>query len=542
MIKVIVVDDEDFARAAIMKKVPWTDMGLEIVGEASNGAQALALVERHGPQIMITDVSMPRMDGIELAAQARKAAPALRVIFVSGYDRFEYVKSAIRIGVSAYLLKPIDSAELQSLLEEISGDLRLEDILHHQSELYARQLEESKPLLRDRLLLSITEGGVRQTDAERYRYLGISLGAAPYTAIQVRVSKENHRVEFTYEKWETIKLMIARRISDIMPDECVVNAVWRSETELNLILGLKSKGTEPRPGKYIESAQKALSEVMACTGMRAAASIGESVNAEKHISASFHQARQAMALRTYIGYGHVITWKDQNGGERAWDGAYSDWEADIVRTIRGGVPEKIEELIDMIFSEIVEYTMRLGLIRAIAFNMTASALRVLGEMDDTPSVISVGRECGWWSMLEEGNTVPEIKAAVLSALLETAEKVRLLHNSHADLIAAQVIERIHAAYAEKLTLQSIAAELHFTPDWVGVIFRKKTGQSFSEYLAGVRMNRAMALLRETDKAVYEIAESVGYQNVPYFSSTFKNTTGMSPRTYRNQLGLCPENA
>ena len=413
MTKVFLVDDEIVIREGIRTSFPWEDSDYTLVGEAPDGEVALPMIRDTNPDILITDIRMPFMDGMELCRIVRSQMPWIGVIILSGYDEFEYARQGIQLGVKEYLLKPITSGDLMLALDRVSLQLAEERKNRERSESLRRRAESGSIFLREKLLGSLYSEDAGETDAEHtlreLDNLGLRLQAACYTVIDAAFDP----VKTGYEV-----------LTDLAESSGGIAYASPCRTGCRLlILGDSEADAEERAYAFASSSARDL-ERSGCRQIRI--SIGEIVSCPADILRSFRTARHIRhSLAETEGAGTVIVG---------------------VREI-GGLPSEKK----------------------------------------TPSVVHEAR-----FYLSQHFTDPN------------------------------------------LMLQDVARAVNMSNSRFSTVFAQECGKTFTEYLTGLRLEKAKELLKNTDKRSSQIALEIGYNDSHYFSYLFKKNVGMTPGEYRSE--------
>ncbi len=417
--KVFLADDEIVVREGIRESFPWDDTPYTLVGEAPDGEMALPIIRDTNPDIVITDIKMPFMDGLELCRVLKEQMPWIGRIVLSGYDEFEYARQCIQLGVREYLLKPINASDLREVLDKVSAQLKAErKSLEHAASLRARMESDGK-FLKEKLIASLFTDEALEEDApnvlNRLSTMGCPVPAPFYVVADASFSPT--------DTGQQAASTLAESSSGI------VNATASRAGSRLLVIGNTAEEAEERAYAFSTSLAREL-ERLNCKRIRIG--IGDIVEEPKDIIRSFKTARHIRHL--------------------------------------------LEERIDA-------QTIILG-------------VREMGDVTDemkTPSVISDA-------------------------------KLYMTQNfSNANLM-----------------LQDVAKAVNMSNSRFSTVFSQQTGQTFTEYLIYLRLNKAKELLKTTNIKSSQIARDVGYNDAHYFSYIFKKNTGVTPSDYRSQYQNQPE--
>ncbi len=413
MMKVFLVDDEIVIREGIRTSFPWEETGYTLVGEAPDGEMALPMIRDTRPDILITDIRMPFMDGMELSRIVRSQMPWIGIIILSGYDEFEYARTGLQLGVKEYILKPVTAGELKQALDRVSEIMRREQAEREGSARMRIAGRTDQSFLQEKLIGALYSEDNSDQDArgivEQLRGMGINVAAARYAVIDAAY-------EPVQESYAGLMDLVESSNGTVHASRCRTGGRY-------LVLGDTEQDTEERAYAFAASMTTEL-ERGGAADIRI--SIGEIVDAPERILDSLRRARHIR---------HVLTGSDRKG------------------PVIVGVRE---------FSE------------------------------------------------------------------NTGERAAAVTTARAKLYLAEHF------MDSSLMLQDVADAVGMSNSRFSTVFAQECGQTFTEYLTWLRLEKARNLLRETDLHTYRIAAQVGYNDAHYFSYLFKKHTGMTPGEYRQQ--------
>ncbi|MBB6673128.1 response regulator transcription factor [Cohnella nanjingensis] len=506
MYKVLIVDDEPFISEGLSDAVDWSAFGLEVVGTAENGEQALERLREAPADILITDISMPVMDGLELIRHARERLPQLKVIILSGYNEFDYLKQAMRLGIENYLLKPVHFEELHATL---SGTV---------DKLNAQQAErpfgdDEIGILRDNVMYRYLTGRISPPEwAERTALLRIDL-TKPYAA--VAVLRAQGGAEAAYEAAE------AR-----FKEESAAVVFRDLEEDTVIVFGLD----DPETGKAeAVRALESLADALEGHASPVRVSIGGACPMAE-VGASYEQARKAQQFflvlpdRAFVDYDRL-----PSADETAFPAELLSWDV----YAKWVVAREQDALTDQIASDFQAIRAAEGLNPTRA---KTAAIELVIRMKMEADKLSRGdRGEGFKEALERitgADSLEEVERAVQSAAQLSVESY-----SGEDLspVIRQVLRHIESHYTEGLTLKSLGEQYHIHPNYLGHLFHKQTGDTFADRINKFRIDKAKELLKDSRLKVNEIARQVGYLEIGYFYKQFKKHVGISPSEYKGLL-------
>ena len=477
MVKLFLVEDEIVMRDGIKRQINWEKEDIEFVGEASDGELAWPMILETKPDILLTDIKMPFMDGLELSALVRKELPDTAIIILSGYDEFVYAQQAVSLGVTDYLLKPLPPGKLLECIRRVQEKIEQERAQPENnawSEELAREQKDAEKNLLFRAL--VTNDRSLKEILAMADHLGIHISARYYSVI----------------------LMTVRGKENAMPSE-------QLRTELAAI-------PEQIPGWIFFDRNE-----------NGFAMIG-TANSEEEVSDT--QKELIRRLKECVEKDAAALDIDQavtNDNSRKMLEEY----------LRTGTLEEAEPFLEGLFQSIGEDNLNSYLLLTyLSMDMYFTMVRFLKDMGR--QVNEIDKKCGDINSLLKGRITAEQARSYLTSYLKEVIALRD-HNTEKRYgkILRQAVSYIDTHFdQEDISLNRVAQTVGMSPNHFSSIFSQELGTTFIEYLIGKRMERAKELLRTTQLRSSEVAYRVGYRDPHYFSSTFKKIQGMTPREYR----------
>lgn len=528
--KVLLVDDEEEVRQAIARKLNWEQLGFVVVGEAGNGEDALELAERLEPDVIMTDIKMPFMDGLTLCRKAKELLPGVKVAIFSGFDEFEYAKEAISLEVEEYILKPIDAVELASVFTRIKELLDKEIAESRDLERLRSFYQESLPLMHQQLLFGLLSGRFdSQTLAAQLEGYRLDIKAEYYCVASVEfthlvgardtLSQEERLASFSLPQLiaETIKTPYDYRFIR-QPDS--IELLFLSVDRIH------PRGLMPELNRLISAARKRL-------GIRLAIGLGSRVKGLEEVPLSYRQAREALGYRVLVEDGQSVYINDIVPGTsqpEIWDTQLIDG---VLQQIKVGSKADLEKAVQRLFYCLKGAGPSLQQCQLFMLSVSADLFRLvksyhLDEQDEALSAALLEKSSFRFVSLEE----------MAAWLQEYCEKLRqMLRTERKDatrFIVDKAIAYLQEHYSQSdLSVEVLSNEICVSPAYFSTVFKKETGQAFVAYLTGLRIEKALEYLNTTDYKTYMIAEKIGYTDPNYFSYVFKKQVGISPSKYRS---------
>ena len=546
MLKTFLVEDEVVIREMIKKMIPWEQYGFELAGEAADGEMALPLILKSKPDLLITDIKMPFMDGLTLCRLVKKELPDIRIVILSGYDDFNYAKQAISIGVEDYLLKPITKNAFIERLEEIHNRYEHEKTQREYYEKFRLEMQEyEKNASRD-----FFETLVRADSdlAELYRRadkLNLDIVAEAYNILIFTpdTSEGNYN---SYEECSDWEAEVQDKINTYFLNHPVA-ILFRHQVFSYAIL---VKGQKDTIEKNTEECVKAIQDIMDQTERRTDwfIAVGKSADRLSMLGHSYRTAVRANSFR-YLYDGHILDYQSLEAQkENPSDSRREDSvqlrnvninalnPAILQKFLSSGLAEEVDDFIRDYFNAIGQEPMGSLVFRNyVVLNVRFSVLSFLKKLGCDDSEIS-GQEMEN-IMGETGKTI-EAAVAYCGKILKKAIALRDENagdqNRSVLKLAVDFID--HNYMDEEISLNKAAHVANVSANHFSALFSQNMGQTFTEYLTDLRMSKAKELLRCTAMRSSEIAGEVGYKDAHYFSYLFKKTQGMTPSEYRKMRG------
>ncbi len=537
MLRTFLAEDEIVVRENIKKMVPWEQYGFELVGEASDGEIALPLIKKLKPDLLITDIKMPFMDGLTLCKVVKKEFPDIKIVILSGYDDFNYAKEAIGIGVEDYLLKPITKNAFLERLCEIRSRYEHEKSQREYYEQFHREMQEYEQNSSRDFFEGLISGNMDMGEMyERADKLGLDIVAEAYNILIFTLESENAAAgqSETYSEWE---VRAWEKIESLFADHSYA-MLFRNNV---FSYGVLVKEQKDNPGKNTRDCVESIREILsdAPVGQPWFIAAGEPVERLSNMKHSYNTAAQTYARR-YLYDGHILYYRDLKEEELAKDnGRYlkkvdiNAMDPAIIQKFLGsGLKEETGNFVRDYFHAIGKEPMSSMVFRSyVILNVRFSVLSFLNRMGYCASALE---ESDTEDALEQGGASMEAAMAYAEKMLQKAIEIRDENsgNKNRDILENS-IEYIKTHYMdENMSLNAVAQVANISANHFSALFSQNIGQTFIEYLTGIRMEHAKELLRCTGKRASEIALEVGYKDSHYFSYLFKKTQGMTPSDYR----------
>lgn len=535
-IKVFLVEDEMVIRRGIKNSIDWEKEGYIFCGEASDGELAYPMIIKEKPDILITDIRMPFMDGLELCKLVKEELPNIKILILSGYDEFDYAKEAIRLGVTEYLLKPISSGKLLEALNGVSESIRREKEDKDLVRKYMEEMRENTEHEKQKFFEQMIAGNLSMADAlETGKKYEMNLSAGMYNLLLFRftLGEENRKSgELLGEAEYAIKKLTER-----------LEYVFEFQRDVEGWAFLLMADNEEQMSERVKELSKDLEEITKNYSTIAYfGGIGQPVARLRELEESFREAERALAARFTMELNRIISVEDirmaQNVDTLDDIEITSFGEIEKTRTmlekfLNNGAEDEIDEFVDVYINELPEENLKSVLMRQyiimdayiVMMSFCEKIEGIEGEMQAQSEELK--------NSMKTIQTLEEIKNYI-RMLLKKIIGVRdtISGRRYSDIIEIAK-DQIRKTYmSDEISLNTIAAEVGMSPSYFSSIFSKEMGKTFVEYLTEIRMDRAKELLMCSSMKTSEIGYEVGYKDPHYFSYIFKKTQNCTPKEFR----------
>jgi len=536
MYKLLLVDDEEEVRKGILNKIEWNKWGFEVVGEAENGKEALEMVEKNVPDVIITDIKMPFMDGLELAKVVRERFPTTRIVILTGFDEFKFAQQAIKLNIVEYVLKPVSSTDIIEVLQKVKAGIDEEIARREDLNALRQHYIRSLPVLRDKLLTTlITRKLERSEIQEKFDSYGIKLSGSIFMVSVVSVDHGAANAgACTIEDEELLKFAISNISEEIM-NKYLSGVVLIHNDHVVLIAGHDTDDED----KAVEHMFLVLEEIRQSLAkfleLSVTIGLGAACDDISCISHSYEGAVTALDYRMVMGSGRIIYINDIEpmSTEKV---VFDDQKERMLSTyIRVGTVEEINEYLDFLFKELVEVKASLKDCQIYLIEMIASIVKVCKSLQVDIAEI-FGENVNLFVDMYNFSTIDEVKNWIKGICVKLMGYISGKRRDLCDLQVEMAKEYAMKNYSNpEITIEKVCRYLHISPSYFSSIFKKKTGETFMSFLQRIRMETAKELLKTTNLKAFEIAEKVGYSDPHYFSFSYKKFYGLSPKEYRSNL-------
>lgn len=532
--KILIIDDDRIIRKGLVTTIPWAEHHFQIVGEAADGERGLEIIENCRPDIVISDIKMPFLDGLDMASIVRERYPAIKFIFLTGYEDFTYAQKAIQVKAVDYLLKPIDKKKLLEKVHKAAEEWDADNGAK-------QKINVAKPFLRQMLFKKLFEGQGKVAELlQEAVSLDIELTGQTFIILLIKIDNYFYDlVEKTQyiKKMEYLKLCVYNVCEELLHRESMGGVVELERDELVMIYS--SNDTAELAGdKARVLAEEINNTVKKYCSTTLTIALGGACHEIFCIDSSYKEARCAMSYRHLIGKDKVFSILDIGSLPSDDQGVQFEVKDDeVVNKIKLGLVQDALGFLDGLESEILEQNhITLIQVRLLAVKLIISLFK--GAAEWAPKW-QKGQQLNvpiYYSRINRMQTISEIMHLIRQVVCELGEFMTMKNESQRRGVVEAVALYIEDHYAQPgLSLQEIGKYVHMNPIYISVLFKKEKNITFTDFLLQIRMKKAMEMFRCNNMKTYEVAEKIGYSSPEYFGACFKKYTGFSPIEFKHKI-------
>ncbi|WP_274652097.1 response regulator [Paenibacillus humicola] len=528
----MIVDDEPLVRKGIATSIDWQEHGIEIAAEAGNGRDALQKLQTAPVDLVLADIRMPIMNGIELSEQIKKLYPDIAIVLLSGYEDFAYAKAALQIGIQNYLLKPASAEKLISAITDIRDRKREEQLSKTKEIGRLHMFNENLPYLKYKFMNSLLKKELSAAGIkEKLRTLQIDLTGSEYHILIMDID------DFAF---------FSQKLSP-KENEAFAFAVFNiaEETLLSYFSGFVSYGELNRLIALV-STDKVHSLLAVCKEIQSnvkrylklslSIGIGLPCASLLEIGRSYREADQALKEKVYRGKGqifmHVRERQRENAGAEPFSTLTME-ERSMAQALKRMSESELREMIRQYFQRFASENRRFDEVKHACVRLVIFFIQELEEAGHSKDLV-FGPQFIPHVAIERFEVVADLEAWMGQMVAKIVRHLEDNRRNSFKRTIKEAIQYMEKHYEQSLSLTEVADHVNVTPAYFSKLFKEEMGITFVKWLSRLRVEKAKALLMETRLKTYEIAEKVGFYDYKYFSNTFRKYTGLSPRDYRNR--------
>lgn len=527
MYSLLIADDEALIRNGIKKIIDWESLGFSEIFLAEDGQEALEIIRKNKVDLVLTDIVMPFMDGLELSKVLSEEFPEIHVVILTGHEDFEYAQKSVDLGVKNYILKPVGAETLYKKMSEICKKLHIANEQKQYISAMRRQLHQSIPALRSQTLNRIV--CLPNANLERYiesgKSLSIDLSKGPYTVGIVEVDLS----EILPEDCDLYLFACENIAHECIGDEHYIFEDSNGKITILLRCCLLDEGFHEVAYQIMCVIQKAIYNTIK---IRTTCAVGSVVQTPSELHESYVSAQKALDCKYSLGSNNVYDIGDLDYLEKAFYYPVNETK-NLVNSIKFKGSEDIKAAVQDIIASMSNGRKLSGInMKMIYVEVITSLLRELSDLKQVSEQIWADG-FDFYKAIDQMGVPEKMEEKLLEFCSRIHKEMNSVRNNSSIQIIEKVKEFVNLNYKDPdLSLSKAADFVAVSTGYLSGLFKKETGTNFVKYLTDVRMEKSMELLKKTDMKTYEIAFETGFANSHYFSVSFKKYTGMSPSDFR----------
>ncbi len=539
MIDIIIVDDEKAIREGIAASIPWQQHDINVCGIASGVSEALDLIEKYMPNIVITDVSMPEISGLDLLEIVNRTYPNIKVILISGYRDFEYARRAVTNNAFCYLTKPLVAETLiQKVLEAKQEiDARLQEVKLNDN--IRRKLRENIMVLKDNFFRLLMEGRTRQRAdiMDRAATAEIDINYTNYIVCVAEFELAASQKKLNIYDFSFYKAAIMSTIEENL-EEIYKCYTFNLDNRIGILI---CSNQQIQRSILINKLNDVKSWVNKNMGLSLSIGIGNTCGSVEKVALSYISALDAMLYRVVLGKNVVVDAEQKINASKEkmvvedFDNILKNSEEDMVFALRNVNQEEAKKIIEQIMQASRQIAANdVHQKERIAFLLSVFIIRVIYSLEIS-NYRFYNKENDLYNEINEQISIDDMKIFISGIINEIIHAIEESDSKQNNFLVNKGLRYIKESVYEDVSLVTIAERLQIHPNYLSKIFKQVTDESFTDHVIRFKMTEAKKLLKTTNAKVYEISDKLGYKDVAHFTKLFKKHFGISPTEYRQLL-------
>jgi two-component system response regulator YesN len=533
MYNLLVVEDEEMIRNKILNNVDWYEVGFSQVFAAENGLDALDIINRNQVDLLIADIQMPMMSGIELIKELKKQGRQIKVIIISGHAEFEYAWESIRLNVSNYLLKPFQTINLVQIVTETLAELTWEQNRQAEIESLRQQLQQNLTNLQTKFLTDLLNSNFSGNIADNLHYLQLAwMKERDYLVGVFKIDRFPAISNIATGEVEYLgNLTIFQWVNHFLSGQQL--RFYLINYSLNKIVAVFFN----EQALVLPVLEQLIGQIEPKLNCQLTIGVGDRFPDLRDLPISFKQAMAAVRLSCIHGKSILYTYNDLSLDSKAYNKLlYLIGEDRLYHHLQVGNFEEIKLVLAEILQEIKKSRLQMEAIGILINNMILLSNKTINELGIHPEEI-FGEDFTPFFDIEIINDLSQLEAALYKYFATISVYIRGKYQKQSEQMITQIIGDLNKNYCENISLTNMAKKFNVSCGYLSLQFKRYTHQNFIDFLTNLRMQRAKELLKNSKLKVYEIGEKVGYSDAFYFSAAFKKAIGVSPSDYRENIEL-----
>ena len=532
MYKLIVAEDEPLLRSGIVHFIRKSDPEIEVVGDAEDGEAACRLARDTNPDIILTDIHMPKLNGLDFIEKVCQIRPSSKVIIVSGYADFQYAQKAIQLKVQDYLLKPVSPEDITAILQKVKAELKRQKNLMARLENMNDSLKQSIPMLTEKFFRNLVREDMPPDEIlQKARSLKLDMSGNCFTAVRIKLLAGRTPDDRALNE-DAVRHHIGQFCASLPAGREHGYGFVLSDQQIGLILCASNADKQAAGRAAVQNATAVVKSLGESLGVSACAAVGRTYGELRQVGLSFQEASERLCI-AFSKERHVAGYDETLPAPDAAFAKPEELEEKLMVEVKLGDWNKSLFIVEKLFHF---FTARRYPDASIANELTELAIILERELEKT--------EVRLFRDERENRTVPyesihgcrereEMKQRYADFVRTCAELVHKKKAPHGETLIERAIHMMEICLgSEEFSLDDVSSKLFISPNYLRQLFKRQTGESFVEYLTHLRMEKAAQLLQDPTLKIQDIAEKVGYTNQRYFAMCFKKYFYYTPTVFR----------
>lgn len=536
MIKAVIIDDDITTLHGITRTVRWNQLGIEVAGTAKNGKEGLEQIRTHRPEIILTDIFMPVMNGIEMLKSLREEGNKAEVIILSGYEDFKYAQSAVKLQVNDYLSKPATLNEIETVLKEAAAKIEKREHTEREDKELRELLEYNLPTTKWQMFKGLLEPGFSHTAffQKVSDYLKIDFTNQHFTVLLIEFFVNRERNSYRASEMSLFAYAVKNIVDELSQSKKGVYVADIQRNIITLIVATPSHVRKELVKQQVkQTALEFLENIQIYLKLQVWASIGHFVDHVGDIPKSYADALDLLAEREKMPDKQLISEEDRKdiAKSAASRRPVQSFQSIVDAVILGQedlVEERIGELSKALYKEA---NLSISAIKEFAIDIVG--ILALSLHDHGLQIEDIHTGFNMFKELDRLYSLQDFTAWLRDLLLPVCEVMNRRSSQKHRKTIDFIMRYVQKHYAEDITLDVLAEKVYLTRNYLSQIFKQETGENFNNYMTRIRMDKAKELMLTGNYKIFEISQMVGYKNNAYFSQLFKKHTGLNPSEFNN---------
>lgn len=531
---VLIVDDDRRIREGLIRHIDWEVLGFDIPMQVQSALEALEIFKYKKIDVLITDIRMPAMSGLELSEKVSASYVHTVIVILSGYSDFQYAKTAMKYGIRHYITKPTDLDQFSKVLTGIKNDLEAKKQHIEQIKDMEKRYNTAVEMLLEQFFVDISHGAIKSeiTVQNFMSKHNIHFPFSYFNVITVDISDfENTALKKQIYDSNQFSISIKNMLKIILNDYNVTYYTYSTtDSSINIILNFDDNAG-------IAGLSESLYEYCRnIGGVETLVAVSSSVTNLRHISICYNQVQEILSLKQHAGVKGVVRYADIESSITVDINYPSEKEKLLLSYITNMESPKAKNIIDSIFLPLVSYRGHLDTCREYMVKLLFAIESCINDFNiDIKDIF--GEKLFPLKKALEFRSSEDIIFWLKEFTVKVINHLNDIKLPYSYRFVEKTKDYIEENYMKDITLFSASEAVHLSPTYISKIFKKTTGYNFIEYLSMTRVNKAKLLLSDTNSKIYEVGTSVGYKSIKHFSQVFKSYTGMTPTEYRESVNI-----